>query len=278
MRYSASDLGFLVCRWSGTADFEMLSEQHEGRGSQSKPAEDAKAIHKSQERSLRRKLLIYAQRCRSKGVGVRIPVDLEIPCERIDAASHRRRRCRQVTADHRLMEVLAALTHGGDERDSEASTPIPAKICERGRAVVLVGPQLRICDHRERDEEEGVAKTLQSTGPRVVAVVGLQREIAIVQERQADDDQRSEQQHPGMNNATLNELGSDWRKNRDDEGTRPEDEARIDCTVAVKRLQYLRNHRRRREQPEPKHEVEGTGDGKIARFDQTEVDDRIWMA
>src|ERR1700751_5265234 len=45
------------------------------------------------------------------------------------------------------MELFAALRNRSHEGDAHASTPITEEVREAGCSIVLVGPQLRICEH-----------------------------------------------------------------------------------------------------------------------------------
>ena len=56
------------------------------------------------------------------------------------------------------------------------------------------GRELRVGDDRERNEEEGVAEALQSAGQGVVAIVGVEVEVAVVEEGDADDHDGAEEQ------------------------------------------------------------------------------------
>src|ERR1700739_981576 len=129
------------------------------------------------------------------------------------------------------MEVLAALGHGGDEGNTEAATPVAKEVGERRGLVVLVGFELRIRNDRQRHEEKGVAETLQSAGQGVVTIVRIEVEVAVVEERNANDHQRTEEQDARLDDAALHQLGADWRKHSDDQRPRPEYESGVDGAI-----------------------------------------------
>ena len=140
------------------------------------------------------------------------------------------------------MEVLAAFGDGGDEGDAEAAAPVAEEVGEGGGFVVLAGTELGVGDDGERHEEESVAEALEGSGPRVVRIVGVEIEVAVVEEGDADDHDGSEEKETRFDDAALNELCADGGEYGDDEGSGPEDEAGVDGTVAVERLKELRDH------------------------------------
>ena len=105
------------------------------------------------------------------------------------------------------------------------------------------GLELRVGDDGERNEEEGVAETLQCAGESVVFVVGVEIEVAVVKEGDADDHDGSEEKERGLDDAALDELRAYGCEEGDDERSGPEDEAGVDGAVAVEGLEELRDHR-----------------------------------
>ena len=176
------------------------------------------------------------------------------------------------------MEVLAALADGGDEGDAEASAPVAEEVGERGGPVVLRGAELRVGDDGERHEEEGVTETLQGAGESVVSVVGVEVEVAVVDERDTHDHDGSEKKDLRADEAALDELCAYWCEEGDDERSGPEDEAGVDGAVAVEGLEELRDHRGGCEESEAEDEVEDVGDGEVADLEHAQVDDGIGLA
>src|SRR5205823_5977371 len=122
--------------------------------------------------------------------------------------------------------------------------------------VVLLGAELRVGDDGERHEEEGVAEALQGAGPGVVLVVGVEVEVAVVEEGDADDHDGAEEKDARFDEAALDELRAYGGEEGDDERSRSEDEAGVDGAVAVERLEELRDHRGGGEEAEAEDEVE----------------------
>ena len=96
-------------------------------------------------------------------------------------------------------------------------------------------------------------------------VVGVEVEVAVVEEGDADDHDGSEEEELGLDDAALDELCAYGSEEGDDEGSGSEDEAGVDGAVAVEGLEDLRDHRGGGEETEAEDEVEDVGDGEVAR-------------
>src|ERR1700760_635791 len=115
------------------------------------------------------------------------------------------------------MIFQASVRYGVEKCDPEAASPVAEEIREGGSLVVLLGLELRIRNHRERNKEECVAKSLQGACPCVVAVVRSEIEMAVVEERDADDQQCDQEHIAGVDEPALQKLCSHWREQCNDE-------------------------------------------------------------
>ena len=106
-------------------------------------------------------------------------------------------------------------------------------------------------------------------------VVGVEVEVAVVEERHADDHDGSEEQDARFDDAALDQLGAYGGEEGDDESSGSEDESGVDGAVAVEGLQELRDHRGGGEEAEAEDEVEKVGKGEVADLEQAEVDDGV---
>jgi hypothetical protein len=80
--------------------------------------------------------------------------------------------------------------------------------------------------------------------PRRSGVVGVEVEVAVVEEGDAYDHDGSEEQEARFDEAALDELRADGGEEGDDERAGSEDEAGVDGAVAVEGLEKLRDHGR----------------------------------
>src|SRR5690348_9906756 len=140
------------------------------------------------------------------------------------------------------MKFQAAVRYGVEECDPEAASPVAEKIGQRRGLVVLIRLELRISDHGERNKEECVAKPLQGACPCVVAIVCREIEMAVMEKRDADNQQCDKEHVTGVDEAALQELRSERCEQSDHERAGTEHQPGVDGTIPVKRLENLRNH------------------------------------
>src|ERR1700745_335576 len=96
------------------------------------------------------------------------------------------------------MIFQASVRYGVDECDPEAASPVAEEIRQGGSFVILLRLELRIRNHRERNKKECVAKPLQGACPCVVTVVRSEIEMAVMEERDSDNQQRDEEHIAGV--------------------------------------------------------------------------------
>lgn len=173
------------------------------------------------------------------------------------------------------MKVLPPLAHCRDKRDAEAAAPVAKEVGKAGGAVVLAGLELGVSDDAERDKEESIAESLKAAGQRIVRVIGLKVEAAVEEHRCGYGDDADAEQDARMNDAALYELSPGRRQQRNDEGPGPENQPGVDRTIAIERLQQLRNHGGGGEETEAEEKVEARCDAKVAVGQQVKVDDGI---
>ena len=80
-----------------------------------------------------------------------------------------------------------------------------------------------------------------------------------------------------MHDTLLHEPRADRREQGDHERARAQYQACIDGAISVERLQDLRDHRGGAEDAEAEDEQEHSRDGEVTAFQQTQVDDGIFL-
>src|SRR4030081_3565270 len=104
------------------------------------------------------------------------------------------------------MKLVATFCRGRDEGDPKTAAPVSEKVRQTGCSVVLVGPQLRICKHIDRHEEESISQTLVSPGQCIVTVIRCQSEGAVIPHRGAYRHDADHEQDTGRNKLSLDQL------------------------------------------------------------------------
>src|SRR5215467_11549098 len=107
------------------------------------------------------------------------------------------------------MELVPALSGGGDKGDTKTASPIPEEIREARSAVVLVWPQLRIGKHVDGHEKESVSQPLISSRQGIVAVIRSESEGAVIPHRGGDSRDADHEQDPRWHDLTLEQLSGD---------------------------------------------------------------------
>jgi len=110
-----------------------------------------------------------------------------------------------------------------------------------------------------------------------VVVIRRQVEVAVIQKRETNRNQREEEQRTGRDDAALHQLRTYGSEHGDDKGSRTQHQSSIGGAVAIKRLQQLRNHGRRAEEPKAEKKVQKGCDGKIAASKQVQINDGIFL-
>src|ERR1700722_17110985 len=100
-------------------------------------------------------------------------------------------------------------------------------------------------------------------------MASIRREIhiAVYEHREGDKGKAREYERFGGNKMPLQQLRRDGREQRDDQRARPEYEAGIDGTIAVERLQHLRNQRRGSKQSNPEDKEEDACNCEVTIFE-----------
>ncbi len=111
---------------------KVLGQQYQGCGDEGDDADDVEAVHEGEQLGLGVELVVDAavgcgrrrRLARSRGIADRRRSGGCSAAARGDGGG-------EFAADARLVEVLAALGHGGDEGDAEAAAPVAEEVGER---------------------------------------------------------------------------------------------------------------------------------------------------
>jgi hypothetical protein len=186
--------------------FETLDQQEQRDSAKCQPCDHTEAIHERQQADLMLQLLIEKSVRRCGRVRTRVSLRYQVIGQFIEPTAELLRSSADCRPKIGLVELVLAFRRRCDESNPKTTSPVPEEIRKTGSSVVLVGPQLRIGKHVNRNEENVRLNASVSANPVILDLSDVLTAITPSEQFDANETARSQPFGPNRHQTIQNDI------------------------------------------------------------------------